>query len=65
LLAAEVLASAPLAVARSLELMSRASAGEDTARAAADVLDSLLVTSDAAEAFHAQNEGRTPHWRGN
>jgi hypothetical protein len=35
------------------------------ATAAADLLDALLVTSDAAEAHAAASAGRAPRWSGN
>lgn len=65
-LAAEIVAVAPGSVRGALAVLGLA----DTDPAAADVRaaevnDALIVTSDAAEAFNANLQGRAPHWRDN
>ncbi|MCZ4499118.1 MAG: acetyl-CoA acetyltransferase [Marmoricola sp.] len=66
-LAAEIVAVAPLAVERSLAVLTQSRAGDAAGAdaAAVDYADWLLVTNDAAEAHLAATVGSTPYWRGN
>lgn len=63
-LAAEIAGLAPIAVADALEVLTRERADDPAAAEVATVkLDSLLVTSDAAEAYEAGLAGRKPTYR--
>ncbi len=62
-LAAEVAGGSPEAVQRTLAVLAADPAAQG--RAAADALDALLVTNDAAEAYAAAIEGRESRWKGN
>lgn len=61
-LAGDILASSPEAVRRTLAVAAADPA--DARHLAADALDALLVTSDAAEAYTAALAGRPPRWSG-
>ena len=64
-LAAEIAALAPLAVADALAVLTLERAGDPAAAEVATAkLDSLLVTSDAAEAYASGLAGTTPTYRG-
>lgn len=64
-LAAEVAGLGPLAVTDALEVLTLERAGETSANEIAIAkLDSLLVTSDAAEAYESGLVGRKPTYRG-
>lgn len=64
-LAAEIAGLAPLAVDDALEVLTLERAGDPSAAEVATAkLDSLLVTSDAAEAYETGLAGRKPTYRG-
>lgn len=64
-LAAEIAGLPPLAVADALEVLTLERTGDESAAEVATAkLDSLLVTSDAAEAYESGLSGRKPTYRG-
>jgi acetyl-CoA C-acetyltransferase len=64
-LAAEIVAGAPLAISLGLGVLDLARGGGDATEATRQAREKLLVSTDAAEAFGAAAEQRTPYWRGN
>ncbi|MCW2753764.1 MAG: acetyl-CoA acetyltransferase [Marmoricola sp.] len=60
-LAADILVCSPAAISRTLALMADLAG---SGHLAADALDALLVTGDAAEAYAAATAGRAPRWSG-
>jgi acetyl-CoA C-acetyltransferase len=63
-LAAEIVRVAPGSIRGALAVLAHASTDPAAADAlASEINDALVVSSDAAEAFNADVEGRAPYWR--